>query len=64
MKRTVIEFLIGLPIVIGVYALLDFLYCTLISHHPFVFDFKTCSIVVISWAAVEVLIYLIRRKKS
>ena len=64
MKKTVIEFLIGIPVVIGVYALLEFLYCTFISHEPFVFRLSACGIYIGIWAVVEIVFYFIRRNKQ
>jgi hypothetical protein len=64
LKRSVIEFLIGLPIVVGVYALLEWLYSAIISKSPFVFDVKTCSMCVMSWLVISIISYIVRRKKQ
>ncbi len=64
MKRTIIEFLIGLPIVICGYFLLDFLYCTFFTHEPFIFNIRNCGIAVLVWFVVELVTYLSRRNKS
>lgn len=64
LKRTVIEFLIGLPIVVGVYALLEWLYSAIISKSPFIFDVKTCSMCVMMWLVITIISYIIRRKKQ
>ena len=64
LKRTVIEFLIGLPIVVGVYALLEWLYSAIISKSPFVFDVKTCCMCVTVWLVISIISYIVRRKKQ
>jgi hypothetical protein len=64
MKRMIIEFLIGLPIVVLGYILLDFLYETFIVHNTFAVDPKGISISVIVWLAVVLVSYFIRRKKD
>ena len=64
LKRTVIEFLIGLPIVVGVYALLEWLYSAIISKSPFVFDVKTCGMCVTVWLVISIISYIARRKKQ
>ena len=64
MKRTVIEFLVGLPIVVLGFFLLEFLYCTLITHSPFVFDFKNCGIAVAVWAVVVIVSYFARKRRE
>lgn len=64
MKRMIIEFLIGLPIVVLGYILLDFLYETFIVHNTFAVDPKGISIIVIVWLAVVLVSYFIRRKKD
>ena len=64
MKRSVIEFLIGLPVVIGLSILFEYLYCTFITRSPFVFDIKICSIGVFVWFVVVIALYFIRRNKQ
>ncbi|MBQ6498523.1 MAG: hypothetical protein IJI48_01310 [Ruminococcus sp.] len=64
LKRTVTEFLIGLPVVVGVYALLEWMYSAIISKSPFVFDVKTCSMCVMSWLVISIILYIARRKKQ
>lgn len=64
LKRTVIEFLIGLPIVVGVYALLEWLYSAIITKSPFVFDVKTCGMCVMVWLVISIISYIARRKKQ
>ena len=64
MKKLILEILIGIPVVIGVYALLDFLYCTFITRSPFVFSFPVCISLIALWVAVELISYFIRRKKQ
>ncbi len=64
MKKLIIEILIGIPIVIGVYALLDFLYCTFITRSPFSFSIGLCMSAVGLWILVEVVLYLTRKKKK
>ena len=63
LKRSVIEFLIGLPIVVGVYALLEWLYHTLISHTPFTFSFSTCSLCITVWLIIVIVMYINRKRK-
>lgn len=64
LKRTIIEFLIGLPVVVGVYALLDWLYHLLITHTPFTFSVSTCMICVTVWLVIEIISYINRKKKQ
>ncbi len=64
MKRTIIEFLIGLPVIIIGFFLLDYLYCTFITHSPFVFNVQGCGIAVAVWAVVEIVTFIIRSKNS
>ena len=64
MRRIIIEFLIGVPIVIVVYALLEFLYCTFFTHTPFVFNFITCGEMLLVWLVVEIVTYFIRKNKE
>jgi hypothetical protein len=64
MKRTIIEFLVGLPVVVGLYFLLDFLYCTFIVNTPFVFNIRNCGMAVGIWAIVEIITYFIRSRKD
>lgn len=64
MKRVIIEFLIGLPIVIIGYFLLDYLYCAFISREAFSFDIRSCGIAVLVWAVIECVTYFTRKKKS
>lgn len=63
MKKAGKEFLIGVPIVIAVTILLDYLYCTLITHKDYVFDIRSCLLSILVWAIVEIVICLIRRRK-
>lgn len=63
MKKLIIEILIGIPVVIGIYALLDFLYCTLISKNPFSFNVGLCLSLIGVWVVVEIVLFLIRKKK-
>ena len=64
MKRTIIEFFIGLPIVVLLYTLLDYLYCTFITQSAFVFEPKGCAMAVTVWIAVVAVLYLLRIKKQ
>lgn len=64
LKRSVIEFLIGLPVVVGVYALLEWLYSAIITKSPFVFDVKTCGMCVMVWLVISIISYIARRKKQ
>lgn len=64
MKRTIIEFLIGIPIVAGLYTLLDFLYDTFIVHIPFVFDMKYCVLCLSVWTAYEAAVLISRVNKE
>ena len=63
MKKAGKEFLIGVPIVIASTILLDYLYCTLITHKDYVFDIRSCLLGILVWAIVEIVICLIRRRK-
>ncbi len=63
MKRVIIEFLIGLPIVIVGFFILDFLYMTFIEKTPFVFNVKSCGICIAVWAIVEAVTYFTRNRK-
>ena len=64
MKRTVIELLIGLPIVVLGFFLLEFLYCTLITRTPFVFDIKSCGIAVAVWVVVVIVSHILRKRRG
>ena len=64
MKRIIIEFLIGIPVIILGYLLLEFIYSTFITHTRFVFDFKTCGTVILVWLVVEIVTYLFRKGKD
>ena len=64
LKRTVTEFLIGLPVVVGVYALLDWLYQTLITRTPYVFNSDSCMIYVTVWLVIEIFLYINRKKNQ
>lgn len=64
MKRTIIEFLIGLPVVVFLYVLFDYLYCTFISHSAFVFEMKNCFIFITAWLAVVIVMHIFRNRKN
>lgn len=64
MKRIIIEFLIGVPVIVLGYTLLDFLYCTFITHNQFSFDIRGCLIAVGVWAIVEAVTFLLRSRKQ
>ncbi len=64
LKKTLIEFLIGLPIVIGLAALLDYLYQTFITHSSYQFSFAPCAACVGIWAVIQVISYLTRRNHT
>ena len=64
MKRIIIEFLIGLPVVVLLYLLFEFLYAKLITRSDFVFNFGACMFIVGVWLVVEIVTYTIRKKKE
>ena len=64
MKRLIIEFIVGIPIIIGMYALLEFLYSSFIVHVPFVFDIRNCAIYFIVWLACVTVSYIVRKNKT
>lgn len=64
MKKPIIEFIIGIPVIIGVYALLEFLYSTFIVHIPFVFNIRSCSVCFAVWLACVSITYLAGRKST
>lgn len=63
MKRIIIEFLIGLPVVVLLFALLEFLYCTFITHTAFAFNFKGCAVAIGVWAVVEAVTFFKRKSQ-
>lgn len=64
MKRTVIEFVIGLPIIVLGYFLLEYLYCILFSHSAFSFDLKGAAIAVVVWLVVVIISHIKRNNKE
>ena len=64
MKRSVIEFIVGLPIIVLGYFFLDYLYCVFISHSAFSFDIKGGAIAVVVWLAVVVFSHIKRNNKE
>ena len=64
MKRTVIEFIIGLPIIVLGYFFLDYLYCVLISHTDFSLDIKGGAIAVVVWLSVVIFSHIKRNNKE
>ncbi len=64
MKKMLIELLIGLPIVIAVYILLDFIFCSWITHTDFVINAKSFVMPITTWVVLELVIFFSRRKKK
>ncbi len=64
MKRTIIEFLIGIPVVVILFTLFEFLYCTFITHTPFSFPFIGIGSAIGVWFIVELVTLIIRKKKE
>lgn len=64
MKRSIIEFIVGIPVIIGVYALLEFFYSSFIVKIPFVFDIRNCAIYIFVWFACVTVSYIIRKNKT
>ena len=64
MRRTIVEFIVGIPVIIGVYALLEFFYDICIVHIPYTFDILTCACCLIAWFACMAVTYIARKKKG
>lgn len=64
LKKTLIELLIGIPVVFGTAALLDFLYQTFITKNAYHFNLSVCIYCIGIWFAVEIVCYTIRSNKQ
>lgn len=64
MRRMLFELLVGIPVIIGVYTLLEFLYCKFIVYSPFVFDIRACLICLIVWFVCTTVSYMARKNIS
>lgn len=64
MKRIIIETLIGIPVVLGLYLLFDYAYCSWIVHSPFSVSAKDFIIPISTWIVVEIVTFVIRSSKK
>ena len=64
LKKVLIEFLIGIPVIIGLYALFEFLYCTFLTKSDFVFDASNLYFPILIWFIIELITFITRAKKS
>lgn len=64
MKRIIIEFIIGIPVIIIGYCLFEFIYSAFITKTAFVFDIKSCGTCIAVWAIVEIITYFTRINKG
>ena len=64
MKKAIITFLIGLPVVAGLYTLCEYLYCTFITGSVFAFDIKVCGSAVGVWLVVVLVLYFLKFNKE
>lgn len=64
MKKFIIEFLAGLPIVIGLYILIDYLWCTFISHNTYVFSISSLIMPITVYIVITIVSFILRKKKQ
>ncbi len=64
MKKTIVEWLIGLPVTIGVFTLFDFLTTSVFGNGTFVFDISNILYPITVWTIFEVITLIERVKKK
>ena len=64
MKKTIVEWLIGLPVTIGVFTLFDFLTTSVFGNGTFVFDISNILYPITVWTIFEVITLIERVKKE
>ena len=64
MKKLILEYFLGLIVAVGIYTLLDFLYCTFLTNSPFVISFNTFLIPAALWTLVMIVTSSIKKSKD
>ena len=63
-KKTLIECLIGIPIVFGLATLFDFLYQTVLQQNTYTFNLSTPLFCLGVWIIIEIVTLVIRMNKK
>lgn len=63
-KKTLIECLIGIPVVFGLATLFDYLYQTVLQQNAYTFNLSTPLFCLGVWIVIEIVTLVIRKNKN